>query len=1248
MRTLNATLQANQDGNRRSPLVEILSVDPAGSIPMDGATLTTETINEFSPAVLVHSLGRLAGCYIFGPGEGSVYTLKYFFTDTGKTTFSIIDLELTGSPYVTVIKSVSICEMANGNVGIVWLEDDQSNHFYRIKYQIVTVTGTKVANGEIDHWSHDYYSNGISVIYNPLANEYLLVTAGEYETPTEYVVYTIASDDFQTWGDWGIVTDAAALKLSAPSLMYDPGHSIFWLWVTVVDSVGGSGEERTNIYYATSPDGTTWTLGGALTGYDDYATIGNNCRSVMKSASEIYAIWNQEQKSLMVNKDSAGWLTPTSYDSYNGNICGIHFDPTDRKLYIVTTNWPGIAVERVDVDSWEIDKAWSSWNGDFHQIFNNNPGFGYDLGSRNESRYVAVHTLGALQTAYVEVLDANDNLVIRNYAFGSWPAYGITANVNFTNTYFWVHLRATQIDLTNDRIWFFSYWQGTFAVGYIPFSSGSYTYTELFSCLDAVPESDPVNNVDEVCYFKVYPEYDYILIYGSRWNGTNSGFCCIYKISTGELIKHYYLSAFSTFPEKGLICAEIVNGKIYAGFYYSNLYSQGDHRGLLIIDLATDAISFQRPTFATVDDYGFTNIKAMEDGRLLITSSIYALIIFDPTTLTWTNFSNANCPGLTTPADDSFYLLDYDEANELIFTAFGGIADPHGVIAISVYGAFKQAYYKIGTYSGGTWSWGEADNMVMGNNIYDLAAAMDAESGNLYAFGVFKEEAEMSVWWDLAGPSFDFAPFWIRDTDLALTWTIDGDPGKLEITLSHGHLFDPFNTASLFRKYVQKGRKVTVRLGELIGGVEYWENQGTYWITERRMEGYERGKLPTIRITAEDMRTLWKFKEIIASDEYSDDPTDIIEDLVMEADDTIDSGDFSWPAIDNETILYHQWVETTLLDAIQQILDRYGYFLKINRDDKISAGKIALNNAVTHAYGNSAQVLSFMPDDTFSDFTNQVTVVGQERTYTEVVYAEERITTRSGTTGWYGYKNDFIVYYSDDQSARYRSPRLVVIETATTIAFKLSGGVSEGITYIDANEKYCIVTVSAPNLVPALIVAIAVYLVAAFIPDIVVTVGFIVEGGFTIPIGRIIQAIAMIVIVNIISSIGNYQYEIYGLPVGYVRRSLQATADDTELQGEIGKVISTKLENEFCYTTEDCQLVANHERDVLKGQRRRVKFSKISHLQDEEGDTISVIHPYSGQVMKVFITDLKRTYRVPSGAREEASCIDEIEGWYLS
>jgi hypothetical protein len=362
-----------------------------------------------------------------------------------------------------------------------------------------------------------------------------------------------------------------------------------------------------------------------------------------------------------------------------------------------------------------------------------------------------------------------------------------------------------------------------------------------------------------------------------------------------------------------------------------------------------------------------------------------------------------------------------------------GISGLKGIYEIPLEGLINETRYKIGTYSGGAWSWSAADDFVYGATAYDvsLAAITAADGAHVYAVWTHDGKPELSLHWDTEEPPFDLTPYWVRGTDLALEWHVDGSFNTLSFILAHGHLFDSFNVGSAWQKYVSKGRKLTVRLGENILGTAYWQNQGTFLVTERKMSGYERGKYPTLTVTAEDRRTVWQHMDVVATDAYSDmDPDAIIQDLLIDQG-VAAAGDFAWGTIDNETQLDHQWTEMPLLDIVSAILDRYGYFLAVTVDDEISARKIALDNAVDHVYGDTTQLLSFSPDDTFSDFTNRVTVIGQERTFTEVTYAEECVQTLNGTVGWWGYNNDFTIWYSDDHARVCRNPRLKVIETAT-------------------------------------------------------------------------------------------------------------------------------------------------------------------------------------------------------------------------
>ena len=83
-----------------------------------------------------------------------------------------------------------------------------------------------------------------------------------------------------------------------------------------------------------------------------------------------------------------------------------------------------------------------------------------------------------------------------------------------------------------------------------------------------------------------------------------------------------------------------------------------------------------------------------------------------------------------------------------------------------------------------------------------------------------------------------------------------------------------------------------------------------------------------------------------------------------------------------------------------------------------------------------------------------------------------------------------------------------------------------------------------------------------------------------------------------------------------------------------------------CYTSADCQYVADFEMSLARKQRNRVSFTKLAHLQDEVGDIVTVPHPYTNDLITVYITNLKRKYK-PATLQEEGYFLDEIEGWIL-
>jgi hypothetical protein len=325
---------------------------------------------------------------------------------------------------------------------------------------------------------------------------------------------------------------------------------------------------------------------------------------------------------------------------------------------------------------------------------------------------------------------------------------------------------------------------------------------------------------------------------------------------------------------------------------------------------------------------------------------------------------------------------------------------------------------------------------------------------------------------------------------------------------------------------------------------------------------------------------------------------------------------------------------------LTQICNRFGYSYRFTVDGKFSARKITNAGAINHTYADNMTIIEYSPDDTYSDFTNRVTVTGQERDFTTVIYPEEQVAVLNGTIGWWGCKKEHVVWFSVDRSRRCVNPRLVIIETASSIPLQLSGDISERLEQCtDADDnKFCTVIVEAPNLTANLIAAIAGYLAATQIPEPVE------EGTMTIPIGRIAEGVSMMTITAILGSVANYQYEIWAQPLGSIRRSVQATADDTAHQEEIACVVENKFEDPLCYSAADCAVVAAFELMVAQMQRKRVTIQKIAHLQDEDGDTLRFVHPYSGENIDLFVTNIRRKFKKGT----DGYFIDEIDGWVVN
>lgn len=1247
MQTLATPLQTVMDGETRRPIIDIIAKSAVNKIPFEGILLTAESSNEQHTNIISHSTGRLCLAYLYGPDGSRKYYIKYVYTDVDRTYFTTLTFSAMTS-YKTAI-GLDICELTDGNIGIVFIEDNTTTNNYILKQKIVNVTGTEISSTTIDSWSRTIYTSGPSVCREHGSDNYII--AYSKNVGGNYYIHKHTSNDFTTWD---AATSLVIGELTLTQKIFDPfiysadaSDDNLFLYFAVVENVGPNGEILSNIYYSLSTDGgNSWADAVKITTYDSYGAIGEHPTFCEKEENSGYLAFNEKRSSQTMDYTSIGWPDYSGIRGNGSDPSNMHFDSVNRKLYCVNA-YKGVgtkalqSVVKIDVDTWEVDNYWTTSSIPALDDYWDNVHLWYKL-DRGSGKYVPLSVMGG----YFCQLINGETDTITTYAFQDIPAYEITANVTgWDDSY--GSIISTFIDETNNRIWFLfvnsSIYDSKIQIGYISLTDSGPTYTFVkvitdtdFTQTEIYPSND--------CNFKIYPDSDLIVLSFYYYSSSSDWQrpLCVYNIITGSRIKKYIKETYSSFPLHGIRGAIYKDGKIYGNIYYYDLYGQENMRGLFEVDITTDIICHHRPSFASVNNYDFYDIVATNNDELLITSTIYGCVKFNLLSETWTTYNNTTIPGLTPKNSDKFYLIDYDELNDFIFCGVGTeyVYPWAGYVMFSGEGYFLQTQYATATKVI-DWAFGEVNSLVQGLSDYDSAIVCDPSTLKLYAFWTNETtDDELSIKWDKDEGEFSLNDYLVRGRGIVVSRSIDGSNNTVSLTVSDGHLFDPFNVASVLKSVLDKGKLLVVKFGEKIGVVEYWQTIGTFYITDRKMSGYKKGEYPTLTIKGEDYRYIWKDKEIVATQFYdSGKPEEVLTDVISDYT-PLETTDIDIVAFDNSVVLNVQWTDTTLLDCVQQIHDRFGYFLKVTNINKITNKKISIDNEIDHIYSNSNQILSMNIDDSFSDFTNKITVEGQERDFIETLYDEEMVGSLNGTVGWWGYKNSFDVYYSKDKSRRCRNPRLKVVESVTSIGFKLGGKITESI--MDTDEKYCTVNVRAPSLIGPLLGFIATKLGAGKIGD-------ACPQKWTRPVGTSITNVASIGIMVILGATGNFQYEIYANPVGEVKRSVEASVEDFVFQNKINNVVEKRFEDPFCYSKPECAKRAQKELDVIMAQRNRIRIEKITHLQDEEGDTIDFLHPVSEQVLKIFVTDLIRTYTIPKldQINETISCIDDIEGWVI-
>lgn len=227
--TLDATLATAQDSISRHPLVEIISAQRTADIPFDGQLLRDPAVYDRDPFVIQHSSGRLVVVSIYDSG------FYFCYTDEGRTEFTTVQIPKLGAE--GTYYGVSVVELANGNIGVVYISYSST---YSLNYRIFQINGTPVSAGVISTWSVGELDSHVWVIDN--SGTFLLVytkgatpvtptSSGTYTgtTSSTYTV-TVTLDGSQTTAKFtwrkGNGAESAEITATGSAQLLDEGVSI--------------------------------------------------------------------------------------------------------------------------------------------------------------------------------------------------------------------------------------------------------------------------------------------------------------------------------------------------------------------------------------------------------------------------------------------------------------------------------------------------------------------------------------------------------------------------------------------------------------------------------------------------------------------------------------------------------------------------------------------------------------------------------------------------------------------------------------------------------------------------------------------------------------------------------------------------------------------------------------------------------------------------------------------------------------
>ena len=1254
MITLDATLKAAQDGLTHKPICKIVSTSLAADIPFDGQLFSSQTSDETNPDMTAHSSGRLVSTFV---RDGDLYLM---YSDATRTTWTeVLVFNNSGISGFSVMDA-SIVELSTGNLGIVFLA--RSSTYDRLYSMIIGPTGTVVsAASQIVQQTLSSVTLGAMSLCETasgfiLAYKYINTAAD----PDDYYIYRrTCNSSFASWSDGSAITLTGLISSrdkNHPELFRNQDGAIY-LFFDYVDDIVDTNERRNIFYMISADEGANWTSPEALTSYGDFSASAVSPSVGEKTNGDIVVAYNAEISVLKITKDSTGYCT-SSGDSDLNYVTDLFYIPSSGKLYVVST-WTYTGTKKllrvlvIDVATWSIEKCykqdgspgWNAW-------WSVEADLGWTQNFHAAGDFIAISSPDWGMGGIILINTQSDTIV--EYHFSDKPEYGITKNLDGITIHpYYDERMKVFLDVATSRLYIVIYgtWgtNSRYCLYYIDITQTADPITGKYDVVTVIPGTVYNNNAvstDEnvTIHFNVaedkfvfslqsvdYPQYTATLI--------------VHVLSTGSLYKSYLNSTNAGFPHQGVAWPVIIDNVIYANTPYLATYGQQDRRGLCIIDMTSDTVTYEQPTYSTLDNYSLQDLEAINSGEDIIMGSPSGVIFYSVRLRTWTRYHRGNVPGLYSDDSDESYRVAYDEAGEMVFTSHCfsmTIRTDQSITAFVTGGSIFWGKYIQGVLSGESYNFGSEANLHLKTGGHDLVVAYDEDD---ILWNIWSNQAatgEISLMWDRDNFNPDVSDYILAGNQVAVEWEI-GKIARTSFALARADLFDPSNSMSILSPVFKKGRIAEISFGETVAGVDYWQYQGKFVVVSSQID-YSRTRHPVIRIEAEDRSSMWPEMMVTTTTGFRNSSlSDVLDDLLQTIA-GLGESEYTVPELSNDHTLYTQWVDTDLATIIEEICHHFGVFPHWEAGGTWTLKPIDLTAAAAHDYtAAQSKIIKFSPDDRYSTFINEITVKCEGQDFLEVLWDEERITQMSGVVGFWSKEETHKAYYSDDRARTVRYPRLDVIQSIkdfSPLVMLLGGTADEYIESMDVNETYCIVKIEAPNR------AVYAFAFAAMIAGFGATAIYC-EYRLWCGVAIMMTNLALSSFIQVVTAVANFKYDIWGQPIGHEKQTYQATASDTDFQQLLGgTVVNQQIEDPLSYTVSHCQMVADHELAVVSAQRNRITFEKVAHLQDEIGDIVKINHPISSQALSIFVAKIKRIFNRPA-VGGQGQFTDSIEGWKL-